>query len=291
MSYRERSIEVFGVRIPPWLKDGLGIVMGIVEFLMQLLGFGTPNLKPITDAINNTWANLLNGATFLYNAVGVLRAFVVNFITILVKAIEHILTDIIHGHLLALIHDIQALFKSLKELFQPILNLIDRLRKLYYQYIYKWVKLVQEILSTVRVILSAFKLLGAQWAAKLDADIARIQGYITQFMQAIVGTLNQASTWLNFAVDPLGIMRRDFFNNTLMTSAAGLERALNIGKDRGLTASETANTDGDRAMLKGGAAVLTRNSDGSVTFSDASKRINTNLDAAWNSYGPPHTPN
>jgi hypothetical protein len=134
-------------------------------------------------------------------------------------------------------------------------------------------------------------LLGAQWAAKLDADIARIQGYITQFMQAIVGTLNQASTWLNFAVDPLGIMRRDFFNNTLMTSAAGLERALNIGKDRGLTASETANTDGDRAMLKGGAAVLTRNSDGSVTFSDASKRINTNLDAAWNSYGPPHTPN
>jgi hypothetical protein len=129
--------------------------------------------------------------------------------------------------------------------------------------------------------------LGAQWAAKLDADIQRIQGYITGVMQGIIGTLNQASTWLNFALDPTGIIRKDFFSNTLMNSVGQLNRAVNFGRDRGLTASESANTDGDRSMLKGGAAILTRNSDGSVTYSDASKRINDDFDAAWKSYGAP----
>lgn len=277
--------------IPKLPLGPLGIVIGIVEFIASLFGFGGPNLKPITDAVNNTWANLAVGAAFLYNAVGFLTDFFKKLIGIIAAAIQHIISDIIHGHLLAVIKDIQAMFHALQELFGPILRLIERLRGYFYKYIYKWIKLVQDILSTVRVILSAFKLLGAQWAAKLDADIAKIQGYITSVLQGITGTLNMATTWLNFALDPAGLMRRDFFNNTLMNSAPALERALGLGKDRGLTASESANTDGDRAMLKGGAAVLTRNADGTVNYSDASKRVNANLDRAWNSYGPPSVPN
>jgi phage-related protein len=273
--------------IPNLPLGPLGVVLGIVQFIMRLFGFGSVDLKPMTTAINNTWANLAVGSAFLYNAIGYLRDFLKKFISIVADTIKHVISDILHGHLLAIIKDIQAMFKALQQLFGPLIRLIERLRGYFYKYIYPWIKLVQNILSTIRVILSAFRVLGAQWAAKLDADIQRIQGYITGVMQGIIGTLNQASTWLNFALDPTGIIRKDFFSNTLMNSVGQLNRAVNFGRDRGLTASESANTDGDRSMLKGGAAILTRNSDGSVTYSDASKRINDDFDAAWKSYGAP----
>ena len=275
-------------KIAPKLPLGpIGIVIGIVQLIMQLFGFGQPDLKPITKALNNTWANLASVAAFLYNVFTDVLTFLKKMLQIIFDALKHIISDILHGHLLNALQDIQKLFHSLQDLFQPILKFIAKVRGWYYKYIFKYVKLVQNILSAVRVILSAFRLLGAKWAAKLDADIQRIQSYITATMQAIVGTLNQATTWLNFALDPLGIVRRDFFSRSMFGSLLQTRNAINFGKDRYLTASEAQNTQEDRSFAKGGAAVLTRNADGSVAFSDASKRINQAGDAAWDSYGAP----
>jgi hypothetical protein len=150
---------------------------------------------------------------------------------------------------------------------------------------------VQNVLSVIRVILSAFRLLGAKWAAKLDADIQKIQGYITSALQGIVGTLNQVSTWLNFALDPLGIVRRDFFNRSMFSNLLQTRNAINFGKDRFLTASEAQATQDRGAYRAGGAAVLTPNPDGSVTYSSASQDLNTRIDQAWNSFGAPKVPN
>jgi phage-related protein len=274
--------------IPPPLPLGpLGIIIGIVEFIMKLFGFGSPDLKPVIKAVNNTWANLAVGAAFLYNALGSIYDFIKKLFSILYDALKHILKDIIHGHLLQALKDIQAMFKAIKALFQPILNFIARLRGLFYKYIYPWIKLVQDILSTVRAFLAVFRILGVKWAAKLDADIQRLQGYITGFLQGIIGTLNQASTWINFIADPFGLVRRSVFNNTLFTGLGGVRRAVSFGKDRYMTASEAQNTQQDISMAHGGAAIATRNADGSVTNSDASKRIDSAGTQAWNFYGPP----
>lgn len=275
--------------LPPF--NPFAIVFDIIGFIIQLLGLGGPDIKGLAYGINTTWSNMLVGVGFVYNAIRAVIEFLKSLILIIFRGLQHIISDIIHGHLLDALHDIQKLFHALHDLFKPIIDFIQKLRGWFYKYVYPWIKLVQNILSTVRVILAAFRVLGAKWAAKLDADIARIQGYLTTALQDIVGTLNQASTWLNFITDPAGILRRGFFNNTLFNSISGVSRAVNFGKNRFLTASEAANTQGDKAMLAGGAAVLTRNADGSVTYSDASARINKNYAAAWNSYGPPHVPN
>lgn len=275
--------------LPPF--NPVAVALDLVGFLLKFLGLGAPNMQLLTDAINGTWGNLVVGLGFVYNAIRDVIDFLKKLVGIIVDGLKHIISDILHGHLLDALHDIQKLFHALHDLFAPILNFIQKLRGWFYKYVYPWIKLVQNILSVIRVTLSAFRILGAKWAAKLDADIARIQGYITTALQDIVGTLNQASTWLNFITDPSGILRRGFFNNSMFNSLSGMSRALSFGKDRYLTASEAANTDGDRAMLHGGAGVLTRNADGSVAYSDASKRINKNFDAAWDSYGPPTRPN
>jgi hypothetical protein len=270
--------------VPPF--NPLAIVLDLVGFLLKLLGLGGPNMQLITDAINGTWGNLVIGLGFVYNVIRDVLEFLKNLIQIIYRGLVHIISDILHGHLLDALHDIQKLFHAIHDLFAPIINFIQKLRGWFYQYIYPWIKLVQNILSVIRAFLAAFRVIGVKWAAKLDADIARIQGYLTTALQDIVGTLNQASTWLNFMTDPTGIFRKGFFNNTLFNSMQGLTRALSFGKDRYLSASEAANTQGDKAMISGGATVLTRNADGSVTYSDASARINKNLDAAWTSYVP-----
>jgi len=273
--------------IPPVLPpfDPFSIVFDIIGFVLKLLGIGQPDLSGMVYAINSTWSNFVVGIGFIYNWLRQLVIMLIQAVTAIFKAFTHIIQDVLHGHLLNALQDIQGLFHTLQQIFGPILRLIQRLRGWFYQYIYPWIKLVQNVLQTIRVILSAFKFLGAQWAAKLDADIARIQGYITATLQGIVGTLNQAATWIGFALDPIGIVRTGVMRDSIFNSVSSLSRALNLGKNRFLTASESANTQGDRSMLGGGAAILTRNQDGSVTYSDASKRINSGFDAGWQSYG------
>lgn len=270
--------------IPPPV-DPISIVLDIVSFILRLFGFGQPDITGLVKAVNTTWTNLVFTSTFLYNALRSFWDFARNVLRTLIEGLAHIISDILHGHLLQALKDIQKLFHDLHDIFKPILDFIDKLRCWYYKYIYKWIKLVEDILSTVRVILAAFRILGFKWAAKLDADIAKIQGYLSKFNQVIVGTLNSVSTWMNFALDPFGIIRRDFFSASVFSQLGITRRAGTFGGDRYLTASEAANTDGDRAMIGGGAAVLTRNTDGSVTYSDASKRINDGFDAAWKDYG------
>jgi hypothetical protein len=270
--------------LPPPI-DPVSIVLDIIGFILRIFGIGGVNLDALTKAVNTTWTNLVFTSTFLYNALRSFWDFARRLLKTILDGLTHIISDILHGHLLQALRDIQKLFHDLHDLFKPILDFIDKLRGWYYKYIYPWVKLVENILSFVRVVLSAFRLLGAKWAAKLDADIAKIQGWISQFNQGVVGTLNSVSTWINFALDPFGIIRKDFFSATTFSQLGTVRRAVGFGGDRYLTASEAANTQGDRAMLGGGAAVLTRNTDGSVTYSDASKRINDGYNAAWKDYG------
>jgi hypothetical protein len=274
-------IEVGGPTNP------VGVVITFVTFLLNLLGMGGVDLSVLTTAVNNTWANLVYTTAFLYNSIGYLTNFIKKFLLILLDGLKHILTDIIHGKLRQILQDLRNMFKALHDLFAPILKFLDSVRAFYYKYIFKWIVMVQDLLSRIRVILTLFRLLGSKWAAKLDADMARIQGYITQATSLFVSTLNQAITWLNIMVDPAGILRRDFFTGTLFSSLTAVKNAALFGNDRMLTASEMQHEVDDKALLTSPTGILTRNADGSVTYSDAAKRMNGNFDAAMNYYGQP----
>lgn len=278
---------------PPVIPKGpikipgpVGIVLTVISFILQLLGLGSSNTKVLERAINTTWTNLSTSAAFLYNAISGVTDWLKRFFAILIDGLKHIISDILHGHLLNIIKDVRDTLHTLHILFQPILDALDWLHKIYYKYIFKWVVLVQDILSRVRVTLAVFRILGAKWAAKLDADIQRIQGYVTLVMSDITKTLNTVTSWVQIAFDPAGIVRKDFFTGTLFGSLQSVRAASEFGQDRPLFASEARDTEQDRAMIHGGAAILTRNSDGSVKYSDASARMNSRFDEAWNSYGP-----
>jgi hypothetical protein len=207
-----------GAEVPPF--NPVALVLDIVGFIARLLFGGTVDLKPLETAINTTWNNFVIASAFLYNAVGAITNFLRKLLGIIVGGIAHIIQDILHGHLLTALHDIQKLFHDLHALFKPILDLIDRIMKWYTKHILPIQKAIIEVIQRMRVILELFRLLGAKWAAKLDADLQKIQSIVTTSIVDVVKTLNTLSTIIGLAVDPGMIFRRDFFGRTLWNSAA-----------------------------------------------------------------------
>lgn len=270
--------------LPPPV-DPLTIPLDIIGFILRLFGIGSVNIDALTKTVNTSWTNLVFTSTFLNNALRSFWEFARKLLITILDGMKHIISDILHGHLLDALKAIQKLFHDLHDLFKPLLDFIDKLRGWYYKYIYKWIKLAENILSVIRTFLAVFRALGAKWAAKLDADIQKIQSFLTTGLQAITGTLNSVSTWLNFALDPFGLVRKSVFAPTAFTSLTTVFRSNNFGANRALSASEQQNTVDDRNMIAGGAAILTRNQDGSVNYSAASQRINSGYDSAWQAYG------
>lgn len=249
----------------------IGIISDAISFLVSLVNGVIQILDAVFTSIWNVIVNVVGTIVSVFQKLG----------TFFVHLWSDYIKPAIHG-LIDLYHEISA---RLHQIFDPLIRIIQRVRTWFYRYIYPWIRLAQQILSAIRAVLALFRILGARWAAKLDADIQRIQGYLTTALTDIVGTLNSVSTWLNFALDPFGLIRKDFFSASAFGNLGTIRHALTFGNNRYLTASEAANTDGDRNMIAGGAAVLTRNADGSVTYSDASKRINAGYDTAWKEYG------
>lgn len=246
----------------------ISIVIGWVIGALTVLA------AEISALLSQLWANLVALANWAFSIFQKVGAFFSNLWTNFLKPLW--------ARLVALYTSIRT---RLQAIFGPILAWINRIRAWYFQYIYPWVQLVQEILSRIRVILTVFRILGAKWAAKLDSDIQRIQGYITEVQAGIISALNQAITWINIAIDPAGILRKDFFTGTLFGSLGALKNAAQFGNGRQLTGTEQVRQQQDLDLAKGGAAVLTRNADGSVALSAASQRILDSGNQAVDYYG------
>lgn len=252
-------------------------VQQVIDWIVGVLDALIGALNTIFQAIWQTIVNLVNALVAVFQK---LATFFV-----------HLWQDYIKPAIKGLIDLYQRISDWLKRILGPILRIIDRIRKFYYDYIYKWVKLAENILSVVRAFLAALRIVGVKWAAKLDAELQKIQGYITDVFATFVAALNQASTWLNFIADPLGIVRRDIFHLNLFSSVPELSRAVNFGKDRYLTASEAQDVQDDGKLKAGGAAIASQNADGSITYGPSVQRMNANFDLEWNNYGNPKMPN
>lgn len=268
---------------PPF--DPTTLLIDIVGFIAQLFGFGGNQLKAVNEAIKTTWTNLVLTTGFLYNSVRSVLAFLQKLLKIIVDGLKHVISDVLHGHLLAVLKDLQAMFHAIHDLFAPILKFIAQVQAWYIKYIYRYVKMVEDIISRIRVVLSLFRLLGIKWAAKLDADLARIQGYLTTAMQAIVGTLNTVSTWLTLITDPAGIIRKDFFTGTLFSSLGAVKRAAYFGSNAALSASDLQMMDENHGLVSSRTGILTEHADGTVTLSNASKRMQEQSSAAVDYFG------
>jgi hypothetical protein len=271
--------------IPGGPTNPVGIILTIIEFIAGLLGLGQNNIQVLQTAINNTYANLVTTTAFLYNGLG----FLTQSLGGIFGSIKDWLDDLRWLVIVPIIEKIQQIIDDittwLANILDPLITFIQNVLKWYNTYIRPWLMLVQQILSVMRAFLTALKLLGVKWAAKLDADIQLIQSWVTEIMQTVTATLNSISSILGIMVDPTGILKRDFFGASMFGSLAGIKRANGFGADRPSLPSEITQANQNNALIQSNAQFFTVNPDDSVTGRPGMAAIDSDVRAGYAGLG------
>lgn len=202
------------------------LVFALLDFLAQLLGLGSGTTELFTRAINNTWANFMLTSGFLYNAIGLFRQFALKLLDIVFEGLKHIISDILHGHLLQALKDIQALFHALHNLFAPIIQWLRQLQRIQRQYQLQALKRIVNLIQRARQVLAVFRLLHVKWATRLDNWLAGIEGKLIAREFDILHKTNEIVDWINWILDPTAFFRTVPLWGTAARDLAALARAL-----------------------------------------------------------------
>lgn len=204
----------------------VSIIFGIIDFIASLLGLGREDLSVITNAIDGTWANMIAGTSFLYNSVGFLSRFLEKVLGTIVDGLKHIISDILHGHLLQALKDIQKLFHDLHNLFAPIIKWLRQLQRIQRQYQLQALKRIVNLIQRARQVLAVFRLLHVKWAQRLDNWLAGIEGKLIAREFDILHKTNEIVDWINWILDPGAFFRTVPLWGTAARDLAALARAL-----------------------------------------------------------------
>lgn len=174
------------------------------------------------------WAAL----TALWAYIWALLTFLWNFLKRIVGDIGSLLNTlwnkVIKGVLVKIIGTFLKVRQWLSNLLAPVLKIIKQIRAWYDQYFNQFVRPVLRVIRQLRQVLQIFRLLGFKWAARLDADLARIENKIVSAYVTLRGYLNVATSWIQLVVDPLGILRRNPLFAALVRSAPELRNLMDV---------------------------------------------------------------
>jgi hypothetical protein len=261
-------------------SSGIPIIGPILDILQSLLAPAS-DVAALANAIGEveraSWTNVLQIATWTFGELGKIWDVLKGIGEAIGLAIYHVIIDYLIPLLkkiIAAIKDIQA---KIAKLLKPIVKWIKRIRDWYVKHILPWQKLALQIISAVRQFLELLKLLDVKWAAKLDAELQKIQGYITESITAILGPLNAALSILGMAVDPSLFFRQDMFGRTLWNSLGDVKKAAGYGSARPVYASEQLQEEQMHNAVYGTGPLTTVGPDGSAVYDPALKVVDDSL--------------
>jgi hypothetical protein len=196
--------------------------MGILGFLSVIGGAVSAQTTAIvawtTQGFNTLFGNLSSISGVLGNlakwataALGSIASFI--------GALWQWLRDSI---LKKIINVIKSVHDWLKRIFKPLMDWIDRYRKLLRQLQNTYVKPILDFLQRIRRGLYIFRLMGFKWAKKLDDRIVKIE---TDIERAFLGTwanLNRLADWVNWIVNPFGVFNPSVWFGSIKTSIGGI---------------------------------------------------------------------
>jgi hypothetical protein len=246
---------------------GLGSISDLLSGLLDI----------IIAVLDYIWNVLVAVANFLWQAILDIASFAVSLFDRIKSFFQHIWEVVFKKIIGPLVADYQKLHVWLQHVLGPLLSWIQRIRIWYVKHILPIITTVQNILSTIRVMLEVFRLLGAKWAAKLDADIQKIQGYITQFNQLVLGNLNKISTILGLIVDPGMLIRTSAFGGTLWNNLGLVKQAAGYGSARPLFPDEKATAKSMSTAAYGPGNLATAQSDGTLIYDPAVKLVDDSM--------------
>lgn len=192
----------------------------------------------IVEIFSFIWNVLVAVANYLLAVLQFIWKFFGTLFEDVKKAFGWIWDKVIKAGLTKIVGTFLKVRAWLSKLFAPLLKWIKILRAWYDTYFNKFVKPILNIIRHIRQVLQIFKLLGFKWAARLDADLARLENKIVALYTTLRGYLNIATSWIQLIIDPLGILRRNPLFAAIIRSAPELQNLLDRATQRQLTPDE-----------------------------------------------------
>lgn len=253
------------------IDQGNGLAAAVIA---DLLAAFEALVAWVAALINFIWGVLVAVANLIWKILTDLGTF-----------FYHLWDNYIFPFLQSIAAELQKIYAAVKRFVQPVLNVIQRIQKWYNVHIAPIVKVINEILSRVRVVLGLLKLAGVKWAAKLDQDIQIVQNYITTFTNDVIQTLNAIASTLQFALDPFSIVRRDFFTGSLFSAIGPVKRAAGYGNDRTTFPTEQTHIDEGKAVVFSGQPSATFDASGNMTPAPAVAATDTQIGQRFSAAG------
>jgi hypothetical protein len=223
--------------------DGGGALGGFLDDIAAFL----------LEIIQLIWSILVAVANYIFAVLQFIWNFLVTLFNDIKDAFKWIWNNVIKAVLTKLVSVFQKVRAWLQQTFGPVLRFLKKIRAWYDKLFNQYVRPFLNVLRHIRQVLQIFRLLGFKWAARLDADLGRIEQAITKVYTTLRKYINEAITWIQLVVDPLGILRRNPLFAGLIRSAKELENIHLQVTQRPLFASEAATCDRNRTWFSGNA--------------------------------------
>jgi hypothetical protein len=260
--------------------SGIPILGPILDVLAGLFNQAA-NLASLAASVGEVeravWTNAIQGATWAFGELGKIWDVLKSIGIGIALALYHVVIDYLLPILKKIIAAIKWIHDKVNKALQPIIKWIKRIRDWYLKHIFPWQHLALQIISGIRVFIELLRLLHVKWAAKLDAELQKIQGYITESITAVLGPLNSALSILGLAVDPSLFFRRDMFGRTLWNSLGDVKKAAGYGSSRPIFPDEKAQEKQMHDAVWGTQPLQTTAPDGSVVYDPALKVVDDSL--------------
>lgn len=190
--------------------SGIPILGPILDALGNIFG-GQSQVQGLANAVSQVekaaWENTLNLGAFAYGALGDVIGSLGDAIKKIGSALEHLVKDIIFGHLLALIKAIRDFLKHLHDLIAPLIKELQTLQRQYNQIVGKQMRRYLDLIQRIRKILVPFRLLHLGFAKKLDAKLVALESDIGKQWAKLIAHDNEILGVLNIIVDPRNLLR------------------------------------------------------------------------------------
>ena len=193
----------FGGLFDSLLGDLAAAVAAIIQFLQELV-------VAIVNALNTLFG--VDQAIFGFSFVG--SETILRWLKQIWDTIQKTVFGALLKHLYGLFQKLQAFVKKLKAW-------LDKLHQLQQKYEMKYFRLVIQILSRARKILTIFRFFHLKFAQRLDNWLATVEGRLGHFQILMAQKLNETIAWVNLVVDPRGALRT-------FPLVAGIIAALNV---------------------------------------------------------------
>jgi len=166
------------ITVGKYVLDAAGLVFDGVKAAVK---FAARGVVWLTGLLRKGFAGLLDGLKHTFDAI---ERWVGNLYCLARDTIARVTAFL--DPIIKVIQKIRAWYDLIwKRVVQPILNIIQRIRK----------------------VLAIFKFFHLKWAEKLDRDLAYLEGQIAKNFLIVRQWLNLVGSWVNFLVNPLGGLR------------------------------------------------------------------------------------